>query len=79
MLYRVNAAYEEVRSYRDLIDNTSLLLSPSIKNVPNDRTAINTELILADMRGYLDRGQPVFGADAGAVDLGSTPISGNRR
>lgn len=46
LLYRVNAAYQEARSYRDLIDNTSLLLSPSLSYVPNEKTAINTELIL---------------------------------
>ncbi len=77
LLYRVNAAYQENRSYRDLIDNTSLQLSPSLSFVPNDRTFINTELILNDMQGYLDRGQPIYAGDAGAVDLTSTPISEN--
>ncbi|MGB3799577.1 MAG: TonB-dependent receptor, partial [Lewinella sp.] len=77
LLYRVNAAYQENRSYRDLIDNTSLQLSPSLSYVPNDKTFINTELILNDMRGYLDRGQPVYGGNAGEVDLTSTPISEN--
>ena len=87
LLYRVNAAYQENRSYRDLIDNTSLLLSPSLSFVPNDRTFINTELTLNDMQGYLDRGQPIYGSQgsgvgaplpqSGAVDLTSTPISEN--
>ncbi len=77
LLYRLNAAYQENRSYRDLIDNRSLQLTPSLTYVPNERTSINTELILNDMSGYLDRGQPIYGEDAGEVDLGSTPIGEN--
>lgn len=75
--YRLNAAYQEAGSFRDLIRNQSLLLTPSLSYVPNERTAINTELIFSDLNGYLDRGQPIFGAVAGEVDLASTPISRN--
>ena len=77
LLYRVNGAYQEARSYRDLVRNNSLLLSPSFSYVPNNKTAINVEMILSNMNGNLDRGQPIFGAVAGVTDLNSTPISLN--
>jgi iron complex outermembrane receptor protein len=77
LLYRVNGAYQEARSYRDLVNNNSFLLSPSISYIPNDKTAINVEMILSNMTGNLDRGQPIFGAVAGVTNLNSTPISLN--
>lgn len=65
LLYRVNGAYQEAKSFRDLVNNKSFLLSPSFSYIPNEKTAINTELILSSMNGNLDRGQPIFGAVAG--------------
>lgn len=77
LLYRLNGAYQEAGSYRDLIGNKSFLLSPSFSYIPDDKTAINVEVIFSNMNGKLDRGQPIFGAVAGATDLNSTPISLN--
>lgn len=77
LLYRVNGAYQEARSYRDLVRNNQLLVSPSFSYIPSDRTAINAELIVSRMDGNLDRGQPIFGAVAGQTNLNSTPISLN--
>ncbi|KLT69326.1 TonB-dependent receptor domain-containing protein [Flavobacterium sp. ABG] len=77
LLYRVNAAYQEAKSYRDLVSNKSFLISPSFSYIPNEKTAINTELIISDMAGTLDRGQPIFGAVAGVTNLKQTPISLN--
>lgn len=77
LLYRINGAYQEARSYRDLVNNNSFLLSPSISYIPNDKTAINVEMIMSNMTGNLDRGQPIFGAVAGVTNLNSTPISLN--
>ncbi|MDR7209446.1 TonB-dependent siderophore receptor [Flavobacterium piscis] len=77
LLYRVNAAYQEAKSFRDLVNNKSYLISPSFSYIPNEKTAINTELILSDMTGILDRGQPIFGAVAGQTSLNKTPISLN--
>ncbi|MBZ4034977.1 TonB-dependent receptor [Flavobacterium sp. 17A] len=77
LLYRVNGAYQEAKSFRDLVNNKSFLISPSFSYIPNEKTAINTELILSDMTGVLDRGQPIFGAVAGVTNLKQTPISLN--
>jgi iron complex outermembrane receptor protein len=77
LLYRVNAAVQQAKSYRNLVRNNAVLLSPSFSYIPNAKTAINTEIIFSDMNGNLDRGQPIFGAVAGVTDLASTPISLN--
>jgi iron complex outermembrane receptor protein len=77
LLYRINGAYQEAQSYRDLVKNNSVLISPSITYLPNSKTAINTELIYSNMVGNLDRGQPIFGAVAGKTNLNSTPINLN--
>ncbi|MEP6931050.1 MAG: TonB-dependent receptor [Flavobacterium sp.] len=77
LLYRVNGAYQEARSFRDLVGNKSFLISPSFTYIPNEKTAINTELIWSNMTGVLDRGQPIFGAVAGVTNLHQTPISLN--
>jgi iron complex outermembrane recepter protein len=77
LLYRLNGGWQEARSYRDLVKNNALLVSPSISYIPNNRTSINAELIFSNGTGTLDRGQPIFGAVAGKTDLGSTPTSLN--
>ncbi len=77
LLYRLNGAYQEAGSYRDLVGNKSVLISPSFSYIPNNKTAINTELIFSNMIGNLDRGQPIFGAVAGQTNLNSTPTSLN--
>jgi iron complex outermembrane receptor protein len=77
LLYRINGAFQEAQSYRDLVKNNSVLISPSITYLPSKNTSINTELIYSNMVGNLDRGQPIFGAVAGVTNLNSTPISLN--
>lgn len=77
LLYRLNGAYQEARSFRDFVGNKSFLVSPSFTYLPNSKTAINVEMILSNMTGNLDRGQPIFGAVAGVTKLTTTPISLN--
>lgn len=77
LLYRFNAAYSEAKSFRDLQSQKAILISPSFSYIPNDKTAINVEMIYNDSNGRIDRGQPIFGAKDGATDLRSTPISFN--
>jgi iron complex outermembrane receptor protein len=77
LLYRLNAAYQEAKSFRDLIGQKNLLLSPSFSYIPNKKTSVNVELIYSNNDGKLDRGQPIFGAIAGQTRLNSTPIELN--
>ncbi|MFD1001546.1 TonB-dependent siderophore receptor [Ohtaekwangia kribbensis] len=77
LLYRLTGGIQEGKSYRDLVKNNAVLVSPSISYIPNNKTAINAEMIYSNGTGNLDRGQPIFGAVAGVTDLKSTPISLN--
>lgn len=77
LLYRINAGLQEAKSYRDLVKNDALLVSPSISYIPGNKTAINVEMIYSNSTGTLDRGQPIFGATNGVTDLNSTPASLN--
>ena len=77
VLYRLNVAMQEAKSFRDLVQNDALLISPSFSYIPNDKTAVNVEVIYTNNTGNLDRGQPVFDQINGKSDLKSTPISRN--
>lgn len=77
LLYRLNAAYQEAKSFRDVVNNNAFLIMPSFSYVPNESTALNVEMIYSNSVGNLDRGQPIFGAINGEFDINSTPISLN--
>lgn len=79
MLYRLNVGVQQAKSYRDLVKNNAFLVSPSFSYIPNDKTAVNVEVIYTDNTGNLDRGQPVFGVAELKTkkDLLTTPISTN--
>ncbi|WP_430908498.1 TonB-dependent siderophore receptor [Maribacter sp. 2-571] len=77
LLYRFNAAFQEADSFRDVVNNNAILISPSLSYVPNERTSLNVEMVYSDAEGNLDRGQPIFGAINGEFDLNSTPITRN--
>lgn len=77
LLYRFNAAFQEAQSFRDLVQNNALLITPSISYLPNSTTALNAEMIYSRGVGNLDRGQPIFGRINGEFDLASTDISTN--
>jgi len=77
LLYRFNAAFQEADSFRDVVNNNAILVSPSLSYIPNDRTSLNVEMIYNNAEGNLDRGQPIFGAINGEFDLNSTPITRN--
>lgn len=77
LLYRFNGAYQKANSFRDNVNNNAILISPSITYAPNEKTSVNIELIINNLYGNLDRGQPIFGAIAGKTNLNSTPKSLN--
>ncbi|MEM9648510.1 MAG: TonB-dependent receptor, partial [Bacteroidota bacterium] len=74
LLYRLNLAYENSDSFRDIQEYKSFVVAPSISFLPTDKTRLNFDLVITRYDGKLDRGQPIFGASAG-TDLNSTPIS----
>lgn len=77
LLYRINGAYQDAMSFRDLQFQKALLISPSFSYVPNNKTTVNVELIFSNISTRLDRGQAIFGAVAGKTNLNSTPANFN--
>lgn len=77
LLYRLNIAYENSDSFRDLQKNKSYLIAPSISFLPTEKTSVNFDLVIQQFDGKLDRGQPIFGASAGTKldDPNNTPIN----
>ena len=76
LLYRLNLGYENSGSFRDLQFKKAYMVAPTITYIPNDKTRVNVELVLTNNNNRLDRGQPIFKANAGEKPaLNSTPIS----
>ncbi|MFP4291716.1 MAG: TonB-dependent siderophore receptor [Cyclobacteriaceae bacterium] len=74
LLYRLNLAYEDTDTFRDLQQTTNYIIAPSISFLPTDKTSVNFDLVINRSQGKLDRGQPIFGATAD-TDIYDTPIS----
>jgi len=77
LLYRFNGAIQEADSFRDVVNNNAVLLSPSLSYIPDENTSLNVEMIYNNAVGNLDRGQPIFGSINGEFDLDNTPITRN--
>lgn len=77
LLYRLNIAYENSGSFRNLQETKSYLIAPSITFLPTENTKINFDFVIQNFDGKLDRGQPIYGATAGTSlnDPNNTPIS----
>jgi iron complex outermembrane receptor protein len=74
LLYRLNLAYQNAESFRVLQGGQDMVIAPSISFIPDDKTQVNFDFVYSKTNSRLDRGQPIFGAEAG-TDLNSTPIS----
>lgn len=75
ILYRLNVAYQDAGSFRDLQERKDILIAPSVSFVPTEKTRIDLDLIYSSINGRVDRGQPLLGGGEGAALLYSTPIS----
>ena len=76
LLYRLNLGYENSGSFRDLQFKKAYMIAPTFTYIPNDKTRMNVELVLTNNNNRLDRGQPIFRANAGEKPaLNSTPIT----
>lgn len=71
LLYRINAGYDNAKSFRDVFYSKSYQLAPSLSFIPNDKVSFNLDFSLSHINTILDRGQPGILNDA---DLLSTPV-----
>lgn len=74
VLYRLNVGYENSETFKTNSGTESVVISPSLSFAPTNKTRVNLDLVYSLYSGKLYRGQPIFGATAGA-NLYSTPIS----
>jgi iron complex outermembrane recepter protein len=71
LLYRINAGYDNSRSFRNNFFSKSYQLAPSFSFIPNEKISFNLDFSLSHINTILDRGQPGISNDA---NLLSTPV-----
>jgi iron complex outermembrane receptor protein len=60
---RINGAYDEADSYRDIVHTKKIFLTPSILWKLSDKTSISYELEFSSLEVPFDRGIPIFKND----------------
>lgn len=74
--YRLNLAYQNTATFRDLQERGDMLIAPSLSYQPTDRTTFDGDFVYSAIDGRTERGQPVFGpSTAGDSRVYSTPIT----
>ena len=71
-LYRLNAGYENTKSFRNNLFLKSYQVAPSFTFLPNDKLLINFDVSLSHVHTVADRGQPAFEDEK---TLTSTPVN----
>lgn len=56
VLYRLNLAYEDARTFRDKNQRTNLVIAPSFTFRPTESTVLDVDLTYDRFDGFLDRG-----------------------
>jgi iron complex outermembrane receptor protein len=76
VLYRMNFAYQNSATFRDLQEREDISIAPTLAFVPNENTRIDVDFVYSTVRGRTERGQPLYGpSTSGASRLFTTPIS----
>ncbi|MEO7425384.1 MAG: TonB-dependent siderophore receptor [Fibrobacteria bacterium] len=76
LLYRLNVAYQNTATFRDLQERADMLIAPSISYRPTSNTTLDGDFVYADIKGRTERGQPIYGPNAGGKErLYQTPIT----
>ncbi|MEO6685349.1 MAG: TonB-dependent receptor plug domain-containing protein, partial [Dyadobacter sp.] len=76
LLYRLNLAYQNTASFRDLQGREDVSIAPTLAWVPNNKTRIDVDFVYSIVSGRTERGQPLYGPSTdGATRLFTTPIS----
>ena len=68
VLYRLNVAYDNARTFRDNNKHKELMIAPSFTFRPADGTQIDVDLVYDNFDGYLDRGMGIRNKDFYALD-----------
>ena len=68
VLYRLNVAYDNARTFRDNNKQKEILIAPSVSFRPVDGTQIDVDLTYDDFNGFLDRGIGIRNQDFYGLD-----------
>lgn len=60
LLYRINAGYDNTKSFRDNFYSKAFQIAPSLSFIPNDKLSFNLDFSLSHINTILERGQPGF-------------------
>lgn len=72
ILYRLNAGYENSKTFRDINEQTSYAFMPSFTFRPTDKTQLDVDLVFDSFDGYLDRGMGIRSGDLFALSRSFT-------
>jgi iron complex outermembrane receptor protein len=76
ILYRMNVAYQNSATFRDLQEREDISVAPTLSFVPNEKSRIDVDFVYSIVGGRTERGQPLYGLSTeGASRLFTTPIS----
>ncbi|PKB15666.1 TonB-dependent siderophore receptor [Flavobacterium sp. 5] len=76
ILYRMNVAYQNTATFRDLQEREDVSIAPTISFVPSEKTRIDVDFVYSIIKGRTERGQPIYGPSTdGASRLFTTPNS----
>jgi iron complex outermembrane recepter protein len=76
ILYRLNTAYQNSATFRDLQEREDISIAPTLAFVPNEKTRVDVDFVYSVVNGRTERGQPLYGPSTeGASRLFTTPIS----
>ncbi|PWK17094.1 iron complex outermembrane receptor protein [Arcicella aurantiaca] len=76
ILYRMNVAYQNSATFRDLQEREDVSIAPTLSFVPNEKSRIDVDFVYSIVGGRTERGQPLYGLSTqGASRLFTTPIS----
>ncbi len=71
LLYRINAGYDNTKSFRNNFYSKAYQVAPSLSFIPGERLSFNIDFSLSHINTILDRGQPGI---LDVANLLSTPI-----
>lgn len=76
LLYRLNLAYQNTATFRDLQGRADVLIAPSVSYHPTSKTAFDVDFVYSDIDGRTERGQPIYGPSTGGTErIYTTPIT----
>jgi iron complex outermembrane receptor protein len=76
ILYRMNVAYQNSATFRDLQEREDVSIAPTLSFVPTEKSRIDVDFVYSIVGGRTERGQPLYGpSTSGESRVFKKPIS----